>query len=307
MSTSNKTPRKSPHKQRNILQQDDENLLDEKIIEIEQKNVIPPKNRRKSTISHRNIPDEPIEMISSDDDKKTTNQNELEKTPQKKSVKKLRHRTPSSKALENVAAEASPSFDLIEQKNTRRSVRVRSPRKRLVEEGASKPTKQTVRSTNLDSDSSSNKASDSNYFLDASSGNEEKSKINETPFNMDFSSSLVDSSVSEDSVVVEQLEKPTTLFTDGNVDGHNLYGFKTPKKKDGMQAFAAKTLKSTGTPKRQSLAGKLCPKTPHHLRVQTKKRKFDFLFFFLQSFLINFFFLISRTDKSPAARIRIRW
>lgn len=252
MSTQTKSPRKTPHKQRNIVQQDDEKLLDESLEE-KPKKVVEQKNRRKSTISHRNVPEEIIEIFDdekaeklaknskqeldptcwveasfeSSDSKESTKKQDLEKTPTKKPTRNTRHRTPSSKALENVAADSSPSCELIETRKTRKSGRFRSPTKRLIE---GESTKSKKKEKVLDSSSSS----------------------------------------SND----ESVEKPSTeLFVDGDVEGHHLFGFKTPKKKTGLAAVKTpKTPNLFGTPKREKIL--LNPKTPHHLRVKTKKRKF---------------------------------
>lgn len=278
MSASIKTPRKTPHKQRNILEQDDEKKLDETIEtkEEKQKIVAAQRSRRKSTLVHRNVSDEIISSdneiekptkkksvkksktptISEDglsptgwvedssDSRKSTKKQDLEKTPTKIVPKKLRHRTPSSKALENVAANSSPS----ELKNTRKSLRVRSPRKRLIEGETAKSNKKV--------DSSS--TSDISGFVECSSDPASDSN---------------------------DLEKPSTLFGDGDVEGQNFFGFKTPKKSDGMLAMAART------PKRD----KSCPnpKTPHHLRVKTKKRKFKKNF--LENFILIFLYFPTRT------------
>lgn len=298
MSTVNKSPRKTPHKPRNIIQQDDEKIFDvsDERIEEKSKTVAAPRNRRKSTIINRNVPEESIQIISdeeiekkikktpkkksvkkakapttkvavsdSSDSKESAKKQDLEKTPPKKDQINLRHRTPSTKALENVAADASPSCDLIELKNARKSLRVRSPRKRLIE-GETSKSKKTMDSSTL---------SDISGFTEGSD------------------SDLTD------------VEKPSTLFGDGDVDGQHLFGFKTPKKADGMLAMAARTPKPSnifGTPKSDKSFPN--PKTPHHLRVKTKKRKF--LTKFLERLYFNFFSLFPRACESSNG-IRIRF
>lgn len=300
MATPSKTPRKTPQKQRNIVLEDDEKLLDEGMDY--EKKTVSRKNRRKSEISHRNISEEILFFSSDESDsklkknptKKKSNasstkfdvscieecpstatseedadkMSKLELTPKKPTPKKLRPKTPSSKALENIAAESSPSGDVIES-NARKSGRIRSPTKRFIEKDGNKPP-------------------------------------SKKPVLDDFSDTEFDSDSTE-----RERQRPTTLFGSDDVEGQHLFGFKTPKKKHAMLAMAAKTPKSAGssignpkTPKsaRNSV---LNPKTPHHLRIKTKKRELTLCFSF-QFRNVNPLtkILISRTDQSPA-RIRI--
>lgn len=176
------------------------------------------------------------------------------------SPKKLRGvRTPSTKALESIVTENSPTVEKLET----------SPRK---------------------SWSLRDRKSAPRY-------SEFKLKINlkdktVKPVKDRNKSQDEEAEVSEEEV--ESTAKPTMLFDeDEDVEGQKLYSFKTPKKKDSMVALAQHTPKTPHrgehTPKHSRHSGiQKTPtsrpsaaeflKTPKHIRAETKKSKFDVVF-----------------------------
>lgn len=201
------------------------------------------------------------------------------KVEQKKSPsispKKLRNnRTPSSKALESIVTENSPSVEKIDSPGIRR---------RSVRKSTSK-------------------------YISKKEAPEEVNLLEESIETIDVS----DDSFRSDKENV-RANKPTTLFDDSeDVEGRKLYGFKTPKKREGMVELANQTPKTprmdydtstitSKTPKHLRLseiqktptsrpsAGK-CTKTPRHVRDEIKKSKV-FLIKNQISSLLKFFFL----------------
>lgn len=150
------------------------------------------------------------------------------------SPKKLRmNRTPSSKALESIVTENSPSMQTFESPTkSRQSARKKTPSSRLTIYNTSSATRR--KSTKL------NDTEDSIEVID------------------------VDESLNESIDDKENLAKPTTLFDEEeDVEGRKLYSFKTPKKKEGMVQLANQTPK---TP-RHHIPDSTTPRTPKHLRI----------------------------------------
>lgn len=67
----------------------------------------------------------------------------------------------------------------------------------------------------------------------------------------------------DDRQQLEELEKPTTLFMENkDVAGGDIFGFRTPKKRNGMALLAANTPKTPKTPKLSSALEAMALKTP---------------------------------------------
>ncbi|XP_014254352.1 origin recognition complex subunit 2 isoform X2 [Cimex lectularius] len=85
-----------------------------------------------------------------------------------------------------------------------------------------------------------------------------------------------DDSASEISDVepLDDCEKPTALYDDDNALGKQLFGFQTPRKRDGMLQKASETVGQLGkgkeTPQRRTEQSSA--KTPHAARTKIKKR-----------------------------------
>lgn len=185
------------------------------------------------------------------------------------SPKKLRNnRTPSTKALESIVTENSPTCLKLET-GSRRSLRERKKNTRfedIVEVVTAKPKRKSTAA---------------------------KAEV----IQLDDSDSSEVVSV-DGSDTTEIVAKPTILFdADEDVDGQKLYSFKTPKKKDSMAMLAQTTPKTPrhhdatrGTPKTpknnrlsevmktptssRPSASKLA-KTPRHVRDDIKKSEND--------------------------------
>lgn len=185
--------------------------------------------------------------------------------PESFSPKKLRNnRTPSTKALESIAGENSPTVNQLDAPK-RRSVRIRTPNRKFDEFDTS----MTARNQK-------------------SGHAEEEDESIET---IDVNDSSSDDSDDKENFIT----KPTALFNEEqDVEGRKLYSFKTPKKKDGMTSLANLTPKTPRhhdpnkstpqtpkhsriaeiqkTPTSRPSAGK-CTKTPRHVRDEIKKSK----------------------------------
>uniref|UniRef100_A0A336K9E3 Origin recognition complex subunit 2 n=1 Tax=Culicoides sonorensis TaxID=179676 RepID=A0A336K9E3_CULSO len=163
---------------------------------------------------------------------------EMEVTPEKRP---RRERRLSTKAIENVALNVSAILD-DESPSVRKSARKRKEKK--LDEGfiyESPKSKRVTKSKVPDADS-------------------------------------VVSEEEEEALEIEGAEKPEALFTDEmDVDGGQLFGFKTPKKRDGMSILAQNTPKTPhmhNTPKASSSstsARRSVMKTPSHVRTKIKK------------------------------------
>lgn len=188
------------------------------------------------------------------------------------SPKKLRlNRTPSSKALESVVSENSPTINNLESPSSR-PVRERKSRYSDINLKINVAEKTVKRLKDV-----KNKEKNSPEFVasQASSDDEEKS-----------------TSKSENVVKLTS----STLFDDAeDVEGKNLFSFRTPKKKDSMALLAQNTPKTPRhnnsnmgtprTPKNNRLSeiqntptsrpsASKTAKTPRHVREANKKSKF---------------------------------
>lgn len=144
-----------------------------------------------------------------------------------------RNRTPSSKALESIVTENSPSMQNFDSPTgSRHSERKRTPNRRLA-------------------------------IYNTDSGSRRKSKkLNNTEDSIEVIE--IDESLNESTDDKENVIKPTTLFDEEeDVEGRKLYSFKTPKKKEGMAQLANQTPK---TP-RHHIPDSTTPRTPKHLRI----------------------------------------
>ena len=175
------------------------------------------------------------------------------------SPKKLRNeRTPSSKCLESIVTENSPTCKDLETPS-RRSLRDRKPAKQLNISEVLRAEKQRKQSAKQQ--------------LENEHDEDEIETIE----------------VDDDSNDTENVAKPTMLFEEEeDVEGESLFPFHTPKKKDAMALLAQNTPKhNLGTPRtpkynRLSMiqktptssrpsASKLS-KTPKHVREENRKR-----------------------------------
>lgn len=157
-----------------------------------------------------------------------------EKSPVISPKKLRRNRTPSSKALESIVTESSPSMQKFDSPTgSRQSDRKRTPSSRL---------------TAFNTDSATRRKS---------------KKLNDTEDSIEVID--VDESLNESGTDdKENTVKPTTLFDEEeDVEGRKLYSFKTPKKKEGMAQLANQTPK---TP-RHHIPDSNTPRTPKHLRI----------------------------------------
>lgn len=109
-----------------------------------------------------------------------------------------------------------------------------------------------------------------------------------------------ESVIVEESLEIEDAEKPEVLFAEEmDVDGGQLFGFKTPKKRDGMSLLAQntpKTPQNVHTPKTSgnASAGRNTLKTPSHVRTKIKESKISRP---TQSFLNLIVSFFSRTEQ----------
>lgn len=204
--------------------------------------------------------------------------------PEEHSPKKLRaNRTPSSKALESIVTESSPTVDKLDSVSGR-PVRARKSIP-LYTEATKKPKYQFPEKDSPDA---------SVIFLS-----------------------------DEESNASEFFGKPTTLFDeDEDVEGQRLYSLKTPKKKESMALLAQTTPKTPhhnhnertprtpkncrlseiqNTPTSRPSASKLA-KTPRHVRDAIKKSKLKmFLYVHKFNFASSF-----RAQKGQLCRERLR-
>jgi hypothetical protein len=185
------------------------------------------------------------------------------------SPKKLRTaRTPSAQALESIVLENSPTLERLESPAGSRPQRARKSTQRY---------------------------SDINLTINLKQNTVKR--IKEARAEDEASSVItIDDSDQENN---ELIAKPTTLFDDADdVEGHKLYSFKTPKKKDSMAQLAQNTPKTPhrGTPKTprnnrlsqiqktptsRPLAAEFA-KTPRHVRAAIKKSNSKFQTFTFQ-------------------------
>lgn len=240
--------------------------------------------RTRQSVNYRESPNN-TSLVSKSASKKVKD-DVREKTPQshKKrsasddeehfSPKKLRNnRTPSSKALESIVTECSPSIEKIDSSSGRRSTRKKS------------------------------------HFVNKNDVKKSSTKKCENPEESIETIEIFDESLNESNDKENKL-KPTTLFDEEeDVEGRRLYSFKTPKKREGMTQLANLTPKTPRhhdpnattprTPKHQRLSeiqktptsrpsASKCTKTPRHVRVEIKKSKIS-LFFFTNLLPLIFF------------------
>jgi len=244
----------------------------------------PNKQRRKSPHTVRTANDS-LEFSSNSEEKENVKESKKQpnskketlnnKTPKKISPRKTRNaRTPSVKALENIAAEQSPSnFEPSiheSSSHVKRSKRKKSPNKKYINDSF---TNDVIRRHSLRKPvplykNSSDSATDDNY-----------------------STSDSDNEISE-----HDFKRATTLFEDNeDVEGQQVYGFKTPKKRNAMELMAINTPKTPKgnkidelnmditnlalkTPKGSKTTANNT-KTPHHLRIKLKNSKLLSIFF----------------------------
>lgn len=156
------------------------------------------------------------------------------------SPKKLRrNRTPSTKALESIVTENSPSLQIFDSPSSsaatgsRHSERKRTPNSHLT-------------------------------IYDTKSATKLKSRILNEAEDDSIEVIEIDESLNESIDDKENIVRPTTLFDEEeDVEGRKLYSFKTPKKKEGMAQLANQTPK---TP-RHHIPDSTTPKTPKHSRI----------------------------------------
>lgn len=192
-----------------------------------------PKSSRKST--RKASPEgsvSPVPVKTPKSSRKSTRKASEE--PDNYSPKKLRNnRTPSSKALESIVTENSPTCLKLEA-------------------GIRRSTRERKKNTNLE---------DIYEVLTAKPKRKSTAPKTEVVDLDDSDSSEV---VSVDGSDTEIAAKPTILFdADEDVDGQKLYSFKTPKKKDSMVLLAQTTPK---TPRHHD-PNRGTPKTPKNNRI----------------------------------------
>lgn len=186
--------------------------------------------------------------------------------------------------------------DVLEEKeNGRRSSRIVTkikPRYVFVEEDESSeeesPEKKPRRERALSSKAMENIALDVSDILKEESpvrksARKQKSKkldeafIYESPGRNKQKSVATESLIVEKSFEIEDTKKPEALFAEEmDVDGSQLFGFKTPKKRDGMSVLALntpKTPQNPHTPKTSGSARRNSMKTPSHIRTKIKESK----------------------------------
>jgi origin recognition complex subunit 2 len=210
-----------------------------------------------------------------------------DEVPLNLSPKKLRNnRTPSTRALESIVNESSPTVEKLDSTPGRRSTRIRTPNRRL-QDIDSILIKTPKRKSKVEIIKREEKSNSSNDDKQSDSSDEELSVIEVD----DEDSNIAE----EDENEKENITKPTTLFDDEeDVDGKKLYSFKTPKKKESMAQLAnqtpktprhhdhvkstpsrtpksAKVLESQKTPTSRPSAG-MCTKTPRHVREEIKHK-----------------------------------
>lgn len=97
----------------------------------------------------------------------------------------------------------------------------------------------------------------------------------ESPVKGKRKSVVPESMVDEEDLEIMDAEKPEALFTEEmDVAGSQMFGFKTPKKRDGMTLLAhntPKTPQNLHTPK--ASARRSVMKTPSHVRTKIKESK----------------------------------
>lgn len=224
------------------------------------------KSARKSTHRGDNHDEEPIYEKTPKKSEKSSRKASEE--PTEFSPKKLRaNRTPSSKGLESIVQENSPSIEKLEKPHSRRSIREKKPAQRY------SAINLTINLKNQTATPSKQKAKE------------------------ECDDSVIEVTDSDDeSIESNYIAKPSTLFVDcEDVEGQQLYSLKTPKKKDSMAVLAQATPKTPqynhlertpktpknsklseiqNTPKSRPSASKL-GKTPRHIREATKKSEWN--------------------------------
>lgn len=157
---------------------------------------------------------------------------------EKFSPKKLRHnRTPSTKALESIVTESSPTVENLNSPSSfKKSARIRTPNSRL-----------------------------NDYNLQTTTpGSSRRKRKTENIDESIETIEVIDDSLNESADDKENKLKATTLFDeDVDVEGRKLYSFKTPKKREGMNQLANATPK---TPRHHN-PDATTPRTPKHLRL----------------------------------------
>jgi len=238
-------------------------------LESPQNSPLPSTSKKDTKSSLINTPKTPKRIVQKDEEVATPRSRGRQRKansedPESFSPKKLRNnRTPSTKALESIAGENSPTVNQLDVPK-RRSVRVKTPNKKFDEFDTS----MSARSKK--------------------SGHAEDEESIEV---IDVNDSSSDDSDDKENFIT----KPTALFNEEqDVEGRKLYSFKTPKKKDGMTNLANLTPKTPRhhdpnkstpqtpkhsriaeiqkTPTSRPSAGK-CTKTPRHVRDEIKKSK----------------------------------
>ena len=206
-------------------------------------------------------------------------------SPENFSPKKLRlARTPSTRGLESIVLENSPSIEKLESPSQPQSERKAKPRYSDIN------LKINVK------DQTVKRVKDAKAEITAQENHGSSSK--------------------EEFVDSELAVKPTTLFDDEeDVEGQKLYSFKTPKKRDSMaqlvhntpktpQRSTPKTPKNNrlsqiqNTPTSRPLAAELA-KTPRHVRAAIKKSKLMFSSKLVKKYKIFFY----RARQSDSSRI----
>lgn len=237
---------------------------------------VKPKSARKSTRKTLNrIESDEDEVIELKTPKRQKSTRKASEEPKEFSPKKLRaNRTPSSKGLESLVQENSPSIEKLETPTSRRkSFRDKKDNQRY---------------------------SDINIKINLKNKTVTPAKKSRSKHDQPDHDSSVEEISDEDieNVEIKQTEKPSTLFDEAeDVEGQRLYSLKTPKKKDSMavlaqatpktpsqQSHLERTPKTPKTPKNSRLAdiqntptsrpsASKLGKTPRHIREATKKSK----------------------------------
>lgn len=217
--------------------------------------------------------------------------------PESNSPKKLRRvRTPSTKALESIVFESSPTAEKLAEtpdKNRRKSQRIRTPNLRTNDINAILGKGFNKKSRKVE-DVSKNEECESRN--DDEEAEEEQESTEEESIEIIELDDTLDNSNDKENTGLKQ---PTALFDDDeDVEGKRLYSFKTPKKAGGMVQLANQTPKTPRhhepdsnkstpktpknlriteiqkTPTSRPSAAK-CTKTPRHVRDEIKKSKFN--------------------------------
>lgn len=216
-------------------------------------------SRRVSTVSNE-IRAQKESNSDSKRDELSDLEDDEEVTPKKLVRRPQRERRLSEKAIENLALDFSAEIDDASPDNVLR----KSTRKRKEKQLEGFVYNSPKASTSRDG---KHKGEEASVMID-----------------LEFDTEIVD------------VEKPEALFIDEmDVDGGQMYGFKTPKKRDGMALMASNTPKVQKTPKSQIKSGRNSvsntPKTPghrksmasvqtpSHIRSKLKSSMYKFIFF----------------------------